>query len=55
MLLWTGAVEYFRHLISRESIATDQTKVEAMKKWLAPANIKELREILGSLDFIGGS
>ena len=40
-------VKYLGHVISEDGIQTDPEKVEAVKNWPVPKNIKELRQYLG--------
>ena len=45
--LFKQSVGYLGHVVSKEGIATDPDKIEAVKSWPSPTNIKEVRSFLG--------
>src|SRR5436305_13666282 len=45
------AMEYLRHMISADGITTDPKKVEAIKNWSPPKNLKEVQSFLGLCNY----
>lgn len=41
------SVEYLGHVVSREDLAVDLTKVTAIRNWPVPITLKEVRSFLG--------
>ena len=44
-------VKYLGHLVSAAGIATDPEKIEAIKGWPSPSNLKELQAFLGTAGY----
>jgi hypothetical protein len=40
-------VAYLGHVVSAQGVATDSSKIESIRTWTAPTNLKELRGFLG--------
>ena len=40
-------VSFLGHIVSGEGISTDPSKIEAVKNWPIPTNVKEVRSFLG--------
>lgn len=45
------SVRYLGHVVSENGVETDSEKVEALKTWPIPKNLKELRSFLGFSDY----
>ncbi len=41
------SVKYLGHIVSKHGVETDPEKIEAIKTWPCPKNLKELRSFLG--------
>ncbi|CAL9683895.1 unnamed protein product [Knipowitschia caucasica] len=42
-----SSVRYLGHIVSKDGVETDPAKIEALKSWPIPKNLKELRSFLG--------
>lgn len=42
-----NSVKYLGHIVSQHGVETDPDKIEALKSWPTPRNLKELRSFLG--------
>ncbi|XP_074318627.1 putative mitochondrial protein AtMg00860 [Silene latifolia] len=47
LALLTPTVAFLGHIISKEGVIVDPTKIEAVSRWVAPKNVAEIRSILG--------
>ena len=44
-------VKYLGHVVSADGVATDPVKVEAVRQWCAPKNLKEVQAFLGTAGY----
>jgi len=40
-------IEYLGHVVSKEGVWVDESKIEAVKQWPTPTHVKQLRALLG--------
>jgi len=40
-------IDYLGHVVSRDGVKVDETKIQAIKQWPVPTSIKQLRAFLG--------
>ena len=50
--LFKEKLNFLRHTISKDGIQKDPNKVESIKSWKQPINVKELRGLLGLTGFL---
>jgi hypothetical protein len=46
-IFYQKKIHYLRHVISADGIAVDPKKVEAIRGWLVPRNVIEVRPFMG--------
>ncbi|XP_074314734.1 putative mitochondrial protein AtMg00860 [Silene latifolia] len=44
---WLKEVSFLGHIISKEGVMVDPSKVEAVLEWKSPTNVNEIRSFLG--------
>ena len=48
-----GELHYFGHIISRDGIRPDPSKVKAIEDMPSPENVPQLRQVLGMVNYLG--
>ena len=48
---WLEEVKFLGHVISREGLAVDPSKIEVVIDWLPPTSVTEIRSFLGLADY----
>ena len=49
--LFQRQLAYLGHVISAKGVATDESKIEAIKNWPTPTNVTEVRSFLGFMGY----
>ncbi|XP_074277689.1 putative mitochondrial protein AtMg00860 [Silene latifolia] len=44
---WLENVAFLGHVISKEGVVEDPTKIDVVSKWVAPKNVAEIRSFIG--------
>jgi hypothetical protein len=44
---WLSEVAFLGHIVSKEGIAIDPSRVTAVTEWEPPKNVREIRSFLG--------
>jgi hypothetical protein len=47
-------IHYLGHIISKDGIVVDPEKIEAIREWLAPKNVMEVRSFMGLASYYKG-
>ena len=44
-------IMYLGHVVSKDGVGTDECKIKAVKKWPVPYTVKEVRSVLGFINY----
>ena len=44
---WLDAVSFLGHVISKDGVMVDPSKIETVKNWVRPTNVSEIRSFVG--------
>ena len=44
---WLDSVSFLRHVVSKDGVMVDPSKIEAVKSWVRPTNVTEVRSFVG--------
>ena len=44
---WIDAVSFLGHVVSKDGVMVDPSKIEAVKSWVRPTNVTEVRSFVG--------
>ena len=43
---WLDSVSFLGHVVSKDGVMVDPSKIEAVKSWVRPTNVTELRSFV---------
>ena len=44
---WLDAVSFLGHMVSKDGVMVDPSKIETVKNWVRPTNVSEIRSFVG--------
>ena len=44
---WLDSVSFLGHVVSKVGVVVDPSKIEAVKSWVRPTNVSEIRSFVG--------
>ena len=44
---WLDSVSFLGHVVSKDGVMVDPPKIEAVKSWVKPTNVSEVRSYVG--------
>ena len=44
---WLDSVSFLGHVVSKDGVMVDPSKIEAVKSWIRPTNVTEVRSFVG--------
>ena len=44
---WLDSVSFLGHVVSKEGVMVDPSKIETVKNWVRPTNVSEIRSFVG--------
>ena len=44
---WLDSVSFLGHVVSKDGVMVDPSKIEAVKSWVRPTNVTEVRSFIG--------
>ena len=44
---WLDSVSFLGHVVSMDGVMVDPSKIEAVKNWVRPTNVTEVRSFVG--------
>ena len=48
---WLDSVSFLGHVVSRDGVMVDPSKIEAVKNWERPTNVTEIRSFVGLANY----